>query len=382
MVMMDVILPSELVQKIIMEYSADLDKSVVKKYLDLTEPEQVQVMYIWIDGTGQGLRCKSRTLDSEPNSAKDLPIWNYDGSSTGQAEGSNSDMFLFPRALFGDPFRRGKHKLVMCDVLKYDMQRPAESNHRLSCEKAMDKAKESVPWFAFEQEYTFIHQDGHPLGWPKMGYPGPQGRYYCGVGANKVYGRDIVEAHYRACLHAGIKIAGTNAEDMPASWEYQIGPCVGIEASDHLWVARFIMHRVAEDFGVVVSLDPKPVAGDWSGAGGHCNYSTKEMREKGGIKQIQDAIAKLSHRHMEHIRWYAPNQGKDNARRLTGRKQTSSMTEFSSGIGNRSASIRIPRHVFADGKGYLEDRRPAANCDPYLVTQAIVRTTVLEDWDP
>jgi len=224
-----------------------------------------------------------------------------------------------------------------------------------------------------------LDMDGHPFGWPKQGFPGPQGPYYCGVGANKVFGRDVVEAHYRACLYAGIKIAGTNAEVMPAQWEFQVGPCEGITMGDDLWMARFLLHRVAEDFGIVVTLDPKPIVGDWNGAGCHTNYSTKTMREENGILDIEKAIEKLSINHARHIKAYDPKQGKDNERRLTGHHETSSIHDFSAGVANRGASIRIPRTVSEEKQGYLEDRRPSSNCDPYSVTEMIIRTTCLNE---
>ncbi|XP_006818166.1 glutamine synthetase-like [Saccoglossus kowalevskii] len=361
-------------------YSAATNKGVLHRYMQLPQRNKVQCMYIWIDGSGEGVRCKSRTMDFEPKSPEELPVWNYDGSSTGQAEGSNSDMYLHPVALFEDPFRLSPNKLVLCETYKYD-RRPAETNFRQSCKKSMDKVKHDIPWFGMEQEYTLLSQDGHPFGWPKMGYPGPQGPYYCAVGANKVYGRDILEAHYRACIYAGLEISGTNAEVMPAQWEFQIGPCEGIAMGDQLWIARFLLHRVCEDFGVIASLDPKPIPGDWNGAGCHTNYSTLAMREDNGIRYIEDAIEKLSKRHMQHIKLYDPNDGEDNARRLTGFHETSHITDFSAGIANRGASIRIPRQVGEDKKGYFEDRRPSSNCDPYRVTEALVRTTILDNWE-
>lgn len=354
-----------------------LDKKVTEKYFSLEQPDdKVQVMYVWIDGTDENLRCKTRTVDKEPTHPEDCPEWNFDGSSTGQAEGSNSDVFLRPVALFRDPFRRGKNKLVLCETLDYQ-KRVIETNKRSTCAKIMQQVKDEKPWFGIEQEYTLLDEDNHPFAWPRHGFPGPQGPYYCGVGANKVYGRDIAEAHYRACLYAGVKIAGTNAEVMPAQWEFQVGPCEGIQMGDHLWMARFLLHRVAEDYGVIITFDPKPIPGDWNGAGAHTNYSTLKMREAGGIKYINEAIEKLALKHDEHIKAYDPKHGKDNERRLTGRHETSSLFEFSAGVANRGASIRIPRQVSEDGCGYLEDRRPSSNCDPYCVTEMLCRTTLL-----
>lgn len=356
-----------------------MNKVVLDKFLSLEQPEnKVQATYIWIDGTGENVRSKDRTINFVPQHPSELPIWNYDGSSTWQAEGANSDVFLVPVAIFRDPFRRGNNKLVLCDTYKHN-KKPTESNNRKSCLEAVESAKEAVPWFGIEQEYTLLDMDGRPFGWPKCGFPGPQGPYYCGVGASKVYGRDIVEAHYRACLYAGINIAGTNAEVMPSQWEFQVGPTEGVHAGDELWVARYLLHRVAEEFGVVVTLDPKPMEGDWNGAGAHTNFSTKPMREENGIIEIEKAIDKLSKAHLRHIQAYDPKGGKDNERRLTGKHETSSIHDFSAGVANRGASIRIPRGVAEEKKGYLEDRRPSSNCDPYSVIEALVRTCVLDE---
>jgi len=354
---------------------------VVQKYMSLeTKTEAVQVLYVWIDGSGQTLRCKTKTVYGEPQKPEDLPVWNFDGSSTGQADGGDSDVYLHPVALFADPFRGLPNKIVLCDTYTHDGV-PCASNRRKQCKEVMDntEVKNSHPWFGIEQEYTLLDTDQQPLGWPKMGFPGPQGPYYCGVGTSRVFGRKIVECHYKACLYAGVKIAGENAEVMPSQWEFQVGPCEGIEMGDHLWMARFILERVTEDFNVIVSFDPKPIPGDWNGAGCHTNYSTVAMRQDGGIKEIHDAIGKLSRRHNWHIKQYDPTGGVDNARRLTGLHETATIDQFSSGVACRQASIRIPRQCAEDGKGYLEDRRPSSNCDPYIVTEAIVRTTVLND---
>jgi len=362
----------------------ETNKVVMDKYRELRDDEQCQskclAMYVWIDGSGQGLRCKTKTLDFIPTSPDQLPIWNFDGSSTGQAEGSNSDVYLTPVAIFRDPFRRGNNKLVLCETHDFT-GKPQATNHRAKCLRIMEMGAAQHPWFGIEQEYTLLDKDGHPFGWPKSGFPGPQGPYYCGVGANKVYGRDIVEAHYLACLYAGVKICGSNAEVMPAQWEYQVGPCEGIEIGDHLWVSRFILHRVCEDFGVIASLDPKPIPGDWNGAGCHTNFSTEAMREDKGIEAIRKGINKLEMRHDYHIRTYDPTGGDDNKRRLTGAHETARWDTFSYAVAHRGASIRIPRQVSADQKGYFEDRRPASNMDPYRVSEALVATVCLDETD-
>ncbi|XP_058812801.1 glutamine synthetase 2 cytoplasmic isoform X2 [Topomyia yanbarensis] len=359
--------------------NAHINKTLLDKYMSLPLPEgKIIATYIWIDGTGENVRCKDRTLEFIPDKPSDLPIWNYDGSSCYQAQGHNSDVYLRPSAIYRDPFRRGNSILVMCETYRFDGT-PTESNRRKSCNEVCEKVANEHPWFGIEQEYTLLDIDGRPLGWPKNGFPGPQGPYYCGVGADKVYARDIVDAHYRACLYAGIKICGTNAEVMPAQWEYQVGPCEGVSIGDDLWVSRFLLHRIAEEFGIVATLDPKPIIGDWNGAGAHTNVSTKSMRTDGGIVEIEKAIAKLSKHHDRHIRAYDPHGGKDNERRLTGKHETSSIHDFSAGVANRGASVRIPRGVADDGKGYFEDRRPSSNCDPYSVVEAILRTICLDE---
>uniref|UniRef100_A0AC35U0C7 Gln-synt_C domain-containing protein n=1 Tax=Rhabditophanes sp. KR3021 TaxID=114890 RepID=A0AC35U0C7_9BILA len=353
------------------------DKLITQNFMSLDIGNKVQVEYIWIDGTGENLRCKTRTLDFEPAKPEDLPIWNFDGSSTGQSKGNDTDVFIKPVAIFKDPFRLGKNKLVLCETLNNKMV-PTATNHRAKCAVTMSAVLAEKPWFGMEQEYTLLDIDGHPFGWPKHGFPGAQGPNYCGVGANKVYGRDIVEAHYRACLYAGINISGTNAEVMPSQWEFQVGPSEGIAMGDELWMARFLLHRIAEEFGVIASLDPKPIQGDWNGAGCHTNFSTEKMRNVGGYKEIISAIEKLAPSHSEHIAYYDPSGGIDNERRLTGKHETASITKFSYGVASRSDSIRIPRQTQLDERGYFEDRRPASNCDPYSVTDAIVRTCLLD----
>jgi len=213
-------------------------------------------------------------------------------------------------------------------------------------------------------------QGGRPLGWPENGYPAPQGPYYCGVGGEKMVGRDIIERHTQACLDAGLAIEGTNAEVMMAQWEFQIGVPNAPMIGDQMWLARWLLHRVAEDFGVVVSFDAKPMPGDWNGAGLHTNVSTKEMRAEGGMKAIEEAMEKLSARHKEHMIVY----GEGNESRMTGAHETASYDKFTWGVANRGASCRVNRQCAVEGKGYFEDRRPASNADPYQVTGIIVET--------
>jgi len=340
----------------------------LNKYLELDQKGSIIAEYVWIDSVG-GVRSKCRTLTEKVTAVDQLPTWNFDGSSTGQAPGHNSDVYLTPVAYYPDPFRRGDNILVMCECYNGDLT-ANEFNHRKNANILMEKYADQEFWFGLEQEYTLLDFSNWPYGWPKNGFPAPQGPYYCGVGTGKVFCRDIVEAHYKACLFAGIKISGTNAEVMPAQWEYQVGPCLGIELGDQLWMSRFLLHRFAEDFGAKVTFAPKPIPGDWNGAGLHTNVSTKAMREEGGLAAIEEAMVKLSTRHAEHMSVY----GEDNDQRMTGRHETASYDKFSWGVANRGSSVRVSRAVAAEGKGYFEDRRPASNADPYQVTGIMVET--------
>lgn len=321
--------------------------------------------YIWLDGgePTQHVRSKTRIMadGAEP------PIWGFDGSSTGQAPGDQSDCVLKPVFITPDPVRGGDDILVLCEVLNIDMT-PHASNLRAACVDVANKYDATYePWFGIEQEYTFL-KDGHPLGWPQGGYPGPQGPYYCGVGTDEIFGRDIVEAHTTACIEAGLAISGTNAEVMMGQWEFQIGPAGTVEAADQIWMARYLLYRVAEDFNVAATLDPKPIKGDWNGAGAHTNFSTKQMRES--YDPIIAAAEALGKKADLHITQY----GAGVEDRLTGAHETAPWTEFSYGVSNRGASVRIPWQVEQDGKGYLEDRRPNANMNPYVVTKLITET--------
>jgi glutamine synthetase len=320
--------------------------------------------YIWIDGTEPTAKLRSKTKILADGA--ELPIWGFDGSSTNQAPGDQSDCVLQPVKSVPDPIRGGDDVLVLCEVLDIDMP-PHRSNTRRACVAVAERFADQEPLFGIEQEYTFL-KDARPYEFPQFGFPAPQGGYYCGVGADEVYGRDVVEAHLDACLAAGLHISGINAEVMPGQWEFQVGPLPPVEVADQLWLARWLLYRVGEDFGISATLDPKPVKGDWNGAGAHTNFSTNAMRE--GYDPIIAACDALGEKAEEHVAAY----GADIEHRLTGMHETAPWTEYNYGVSDRGASVRIPWQVALDKKGYIEDRRPNANMDPYMVTRLITDT--------
>jgi glutamine synthetase len=328
----------------------------------------IKAEYIWIDGTEPTalLRSKTKILESKVP-VGELPIWGFDGSSTNQAPGKASDCVLKPVFACPDPIRGGDDLLVLAEVLLTDMT-PHPTNTRALLSEVAAKFADQQALFGIEQEYTMF-KGSRPLGFPDSGgYPGPQGPYYCGVGADDVYGRPVVEAHLDACLKAGLGISGINAEVMPGQWEFQVGPLSPLDVSDHLWVARWLLHRIGEEFGTSITLDPKPVRGDWNGAGAHTNFSTALMRES------YDAVIKAAEALGKNADQHVVNYGDGIEHRLTGQHETAPWDEFSYGVSDRGASVRIPWQVAKEGKGYLEDRRPNANCDPYVVTRLIVET--------
>lgn len=360
---------------------SQLDTSVVDRFNALPYPDdKVLAEYVWVDAKGE-CRSKTRTLPVARTEAVDkLPRWNFDGSSTDQAPGDDSEVILRPCRIFKDPFRPRAdgldNILVMCDTYT-PAGEAIPTNTRAIAAKAFEGKEDEEVWFGLEQEFTLFNLDQRtPLGWPKNGVPNrAQGPYYCSAGPENSFGRAVTDAMYRCCLYAGLEISGTNGEVMPGQQEYQIGPCVGIDAGDQLFMSRYILQRVCEEFQVYCTLHPKPIVeGDWNGAGMHTNVSTKSMREAGGLDIIKQAIYKLGAKHQEHIAIY----GEGNELRLTGKFETASMDEFSFGVANRGASVRIGRDTEADGCGYFEDRRPSSNADPYLVTGKIM-ATIMED---
>ena len=321
--------------------------------------------YIWLDGYTPEPNLRSKTkilsLDAEPTLG-DCPMWSFDGSSTEQAEGSSSDCLLKPVKILPDPDRINGY-LVLAEVLAAD-----GSVHPSNARGAFDD--DTDLWLGFEQEYVLM-VDGLPLGFPEAGFPGPQGPYYCSVGDGNVTGRDIVEEHLDLCLDAGLKVTGINAEVMLGQWEYQIFGKGAKEAADSVMLTRYLLFRTAEKYGVKVDLHPKPVKGDWNGSGMHTNFSTTKIREEGGEAYISELMSKFEKAHEEHIAVY----GSSNEQRLTGFHETQSIDTFSYGVSDRGASIRIPISTIQNGwKGYLEDRRPASNADPYKIAAMLIKT--------
>tara|TARA_R110000868_G_scaffold26777_12_gene102779 strand:- start:803 stop:1837 length:1035 start_codon:yes stop_codon:yes gene_type:complete len=335
----------------------------------------VKLEYIWLDGYSPepNLRSKTKMYQSSKKTnvvkLEELPMWSYDGSSTKQAEGNKSDCLLKPVRLKRDPQRKDAY-LVMCEVLNPDGS-PHETNTRHLIPD-MDTTDEEV-WYGFEQEYTLIGENGLPLGFPDKGNPDPQGKYYCGVGTRSVNGREIAEQHLDVCLSAGLNLTGINAEVLLGQWEYQILGKGAKQGADDLWLTRYLLHRICEQHGVHVEFHPKPVEGDFNGSGLHTNFSNKKMREVGGKGYILDICNILKDRHDDFIKDY----GSGNELRLTGEHETADIHTFSVGESDRGASIRIPVGLVNDGwKGYLEDRRPSSNADPYKITKLLSEVLV------
>ena len=325
--------------------------------------------YIWLDGYTPvpNLRGKTRLASEKPTSIEDCPLWGFDGSSTMQAEGSSSDCMLKPVGLYPDAGRGENCFIVMCEVVMPDGETPHPSNMRSTI------INDDDAWFGLEQEYFLFGKNGRPLGWPDVGYPAPQGEYYTGVGYRNVgsIARKIVDEHLDLCLAAGINHEGINAEVAKGQWEFQVFAKGSQTCADDMWVARYLLMRLCEKYEIDVEWHCKPFLGDWNGSGMHCNFSTKYMREVGGeeyFKKLMDAFEKYKD---EHIAAYGP----DNELRLTGLHETQSIDKFSWGIADRGASIRVPHSFVNNGyKGYLEDRRPNSQGDPYQICSRILKT--------
>ena len=329
--------------------------------------QKSKLEYIWLDGfkPTQSLRSKTRIERDFSGKIEDCPMWSFDGSSTQQAEGNDSDCLLKPVAIFPDPDRSNGY-LVMTEVLNADGT-PHKSNGRATIDD-----DDNDFWFGFEQEYFLNDPTTNlPLGFPENGYPSPQGQYYCSVGAKNAFGRDIVEDHLDQCLEAGINVEGINAEVATGQWEYQVFAKGAKNAGDQVWVARYLAERNAEKWGVSIDLHPKPIKGDWNGSGMHANFSNTTLRTCGSQEVYEKICEAFRPVAQDHINVY----GAYNNERLTGLHETASINDFSYGVSDRGASIRIPILTVENGwKGWLEDRRPASNGDPYKIASRIIKT--------
>lgn len=327
--------------------------------------------YIWLDGykPTQSLRSKTMVRKDFGGTLEECPMWVFDGSSTEQAEGNASDCLLKPVMIIPDPDRKNSY-LVMTEVLNADGS-AHESNGRATIDVADD---DEDFWFGFEQEYFLWDPSTNlPPGFPPGGYPPPQGPYYCSVGAKNAYCRDLIEEHLDMCLEAGLNVEGINAEVAAGQWEFQIFAKSAKRAGDEIWLARYLLERTAEKYGLAIDYHPKPLGDtDWNGSGMHANFSNTAMREAGK----EEVFTKICEEFGKNIERHISVYGAFNDQRLTGKHETQSIEQFSYGVSDRGASIRIPVSTVEDGWiGRLEDRRPASNADPYKVAAAIVKTT-------
>ena len=327
--------------------------------------------YIWLDGSQptQGLRSKTKIVNDFSGKLEDIEYWSFDGSSTQQAVGKSSDCLLKPIALYPDPARINGW-LVMTEVLNADGT-PHETNAR-----ARIQDDDNDFWFGFEQEYFLWDPETDlPVGFPAGGYPAPQGPYYCGVGGSFAFGRDIVEEHMDLCIDAGLNIEGINAEVAAGQWEFQCFAKGAKQAGDQIWIGRYLLERTAEQYGLSINWHPKPLGDtDWNGSGMHANFSDSTLRNAGS-KDVYKVICEAFGASPDVISRHIAVYGAFNELRLTGKHETQSIDQFSYGVSDRGASIRIPIAVVENGyKGWLEDRRPASNADPYSVAAVIIET--------
>ena len=341
---------------------------------------QYLVDYVWLGGNNE-IRTKCRTIESISTSfpaVSDIPKWNYDGSSTGQASSDgDTEVTLVPVYIAKGPCIKDKpyrHIIIAVCATYYTDGKPLPNNHYVFANNVFSQKPEEEPWFGLEQEYFIMDSYTRmPIGMNDH-VNTPQGQFYCGVGGLNSYGREIANQHYIECLNYGLKISGINQEVAVGQWEFQIGPVIGIDAGHQMIVARYLLELAAERHGCYISYEPK-LYPNWNGSGCHINFSTKTMREAGGLATILTAMNKLEANHLEHIAVY----GADNEKRLTGKHETSSINKFTWGIGTRNTSVRIGNETYENGCGYFEDRRPSANIDPYVTTAIIFRTTVIDE---
>ncbi len=373
--------------------------------MEETQYPPCHVEYVWLDHNQQ-FRSKTKVLTTHNPNKDGLPMWNYDGSSTKQAHGTDSEVFLRPVKLCYDPFRRGDNAyIVLCDTWLADKKKSQENNElvyishpdnsRARAELIFDNntVQEQDPWYGMEQEFFFTTRESTEIGAVKRFFETPvgmttvngkewvstsgktQGDFYCGVGPNNVKQRDVAE-YILNCISFSrtVKCTGYNWEVAPGQCEFQIFAS-GIDAADSLLLFRYIATRASEERSLSINFHPKPMSGDWNGSGCHTNFSTTAMRAPNSYDTtIKAALKSLKKNHSYHIE----NYGSGNKERLTGEHETASWETFTAGVGNRGASVRVPTQTYYDKTGYIEDRRPSSNMDPYIVSSLLANTVILK----
>ncbi len=347
--------------------------------------------YVWVSSHGN-IMSKTRALSHDigiklsekkelSNYLSNIPYWEYIIKSVESNENERNTKYekiiLRPVALYNNPFYAKNGLIVLCETLTLNGN-PTHFNFRHFADKVFteENIQKFCPWFGIEQEYVLVKYYGSikwPLGWKQGEFPNQTDDYYCSNNAHTIFGRIIIEEHLKACLFAGVNLYGINSEYLPSQWEYQIEHSVGIKPSDDLVISRFLLIRIAENHGVSISFDPKLFDG-LAGSGGHVNYSTKQTRDENGYDTILEHMEKLSKYQEEAISLY----GENNDKRLKGIWDAPSLKKFTYGLMNRKASVRISKKTFDDKKGFYEDRRPAANLDPYIVCSFLFSITCLE----
>uniref|UniRef100_A0A6C0J5X8 glutamine synthetase n=1 Tax=viral metagenome TaxID=1070528 RepID=A0A6C0J5X8_9ZZZZ len=320
--------------------------------------------YIWIGGNNE-LRSKVKYSKDDK-----LTEWNYDGSSTNQANNKNSEVILKPVRTYNDPFTKGKFVLCETWVLENDELKPHKTNLRKQAENIFKDSDSNKPLFGIEHEFFLMSNKNVPIGYFNSSTP-KQGQYYCSVGTGNAYGRDFLNLACELCIKAGLNITGSNLEVAPGQMEIQLCE-YGLKAADDSIILKYILDRMGEANNLKVNWNSKPLKGDWNGSGCHINFSTKQMREPDGLNVIMECMKKLELKHKEHIDVY----GNDNNERLTGKHETSDLNKFSYGFGSRGTSIRIPNSTKINKCGYFEDRRPSSSVIMYLAISKLYNTCI------
>lgn len=322
--------------------------------------------YIWLDAKGTP-RSKTRMLPDGVlgvSVAEDLPSWQYDGSSTGQAELGSSDVLLRPVRIFRNPFSSsGRALWILCETFA-DPTTPHPTNYRARAREVFAETSSLSLQFGFEQE--FFCAEG---GFNEEELSLYSSNAYCGAGYDAVRIRGFMEEAERHALGMGLSITGKNMEVVPGQGEFQVFGS-DLNACDHLVLLRYLLLRQGEVSKLHVTFAPKPYP-SLNGSGCHTNISTAQTRSEGGLEAIHKI---LQHGLMPDHTSFMEVWGEDNDKRMTGDCETSDPSKFTWNERNRGASVRIPLLTVLNGKGYFEDRRPASSMDPYQVSSHLAKS--------